>query len=173
MVLLNNPEHLIETVNSRRFSIVICYGRKERKMKKRITLLASVVLVCTLLLPMSVSACPIDDETMGYCCDAADIEKNDELLLDLHDSDIISEQGTVSRATCKHTYSSWITTHEKYEAGALMDCNILVQLQTRYCTKCNAAFVREKRTQLPHALIWNGNLCRCKVCGKSFGYLSL
>lgn len=78
-------------------------------------------------------------------------------------------------AECKHTsYSSWETIKSGYENPKNFgDCYILVEYQMRYCKKCNAAFAREKRTQLSHIMVGSSTLRKCYRCGLTEGIASV
>lgn len=150
-------------------------------MRKKVLFAVSValLLVFSVSLPVSAQQITIGEckSHEGYC---SEIVKEVPVTLDMlfraqkmnaipKDEDLI-----VPNATCTHTYTEWTTIKSWYESSTEFgQCNVSVKYQMRYCTKCNAAFAREKREQLHHIFEVNNvtGFSTCTICGLTKGDL--
>ncbi len=147
------------------------------EMKKLVTVVVSLVVLVVFILPITTSA----QQTMTQKDskqDKCDTKVVKEVSLTPEMLQLAQEMGILPKniclatpaAACNHTYSAWKIVNQSYESSPVFGrCLVEVNYESRYCTKCSAAFGREVRKQLEHIFVGTSSSFRCKRCGMTGG----
>lgn len=138
-------------------------------MKRFVSILMSLVLMLVVLGPTTVMAQESDEHHhYGKTESVKEVPVTIDMLQQAKEKGVVPKRSSLisPSATCKHTYTSWSTINEYNESpSSFGECYVKVEYQMRYCTKCNAALAREKRTQLPHIWRTYSDYRKCMRCG--------